>query len=46
MLDPTCGSGNAVKVAQLLGAERVLGLELNAEFHERAVAAWTSDVDL
>lgn len=42
-LDPTCGSGNAVKVAQLLGASEVLGLELSEEFHARAVEAWNAD---
>lgn len=36
MLDPTCGSGNAVKVGELLGASKVLGLERNKEFYERA----------
>jgi ParB/RepB/Spo0J family partition protein len=32
MLDPTCGSATAVKVAQRLGAKSVLGLEKNPEF--------------
>ena len=36
MLDPTCGSGSAVKAAEACGASRMLGLELNAEFAERA----------
>lgn len=36
MLDPTCGSGNAVKVADDLGATRVLGIEQNEEFYTRA----------
>lgn len=40
MLDPTCGSGNAVRVAHDLGAAYVLGLERDAEFHQRAVEAW------
>lgn len=45
MLDPTCGSGNSVKVAKALGAERVLGLELSPDFHAVAVANWEkSDV--
>lgn len=40
MLDPTCGSGNAVQVAVNLGAASALGLEQKPEFHEAAVAAW------
>lgn len=36
LLDPTCGSGTALRVAEELGAKSVLGLELNEEF---AVAA-------
>ena len=36
MLDPTCGSGNAVKVAEELGAERVLGLEQDPIFYQDA----------
>ena len=36
MLDPTAGSGNAVKVAENLGANWATGLELNPEFAERA----------
>jgi len=32
MLDPTCGSGNAVKVAEEMGADWSLGLELNPEY--------------
>ena len=36
MLDPTCGSGNAVKVAEELGADWSLGLEINAEYVESA----------
>lgn len=39
-LDPTCGSGNSVKVARDLGAERVQGIELNPEFHALACANW------
>jgi len=31
-LDPTCGSGNAVKVAESLGADWALGLEINPEY--------------
>lgn len=36
LLDPTAGSGNALLVAKALGAHRVLGLEINPEFAERA----------
>lgn len=36
ILDPTCGSGTALAVAKNLGAERVMGLEKNPEFVERA----------
>jgi tRNA1(Val) A37 N6-methylase TrmN6 len=40
MLDPTCGSGNAVAVAEDMGASSVLGLEIDPEFCERAQAAY------
>ena len=40
MLDPTCGSGNAVWVADKLGADRVLGIELDEEFHKNATETW------
>lgn len=36
MLDPTAGSGMAVKASIALGARRSLGLEVNAEFAEAA----------
>ena len=36
LLDPTCGSGGALRAAEVLGAERVLGLEIDPEFAERA----------
>lgn len=42
-LDPTCGSANAVKVAQDLGAASVLGLEAIDEFYERAKEAYFDD---
>lgn len=32
MLDPTCGSGSALRAAEALGASHVLGLERNEEF--------------
>lgn len=36
MLDPTCGSGSALRAAESLGASFVLGLEINEEFAGRA----------
>jgi ParB/RepB/Spo0J family partition protein len=36
MLDPTCGSGSAIRVAEKLGAESALGLEFNPDFAARA----------
>lgn len=38
MLDPTCGSGSAVKAAEALGADMMIGLERDPEFAERAKA--------
>jgi DNA modification methylase len=32
LLDPTCGSGSALRAADSLGARAVLGLERNPEF--------------
>lgn len=43
MLDPTCGSGNAVKAAQSLGAPTVLGLERDEEFYNRAREAYLNE---
>lgn len=40
MLDPTCGSGSALRAAASLGAGSVLGLEMNPEFAENARRAW------
>jgi ParB/RepB/Spo0J family partition protein len=40
MLDPTCGSGSALRAASRLGAGSVLGLELNPEFAENARRAY------
>lgn len=37
LLDPTAGSGMAVKVADHLGAEYSLGLEMDEDFAERAM---------
>lgn len=39
-LDPTCGSGNALKVAEDLGAASVLGIEQSSEFYEIARNNW------
>lgn len=36
MLDPTCGSGSALRAAKKLGAASVLGLEINPDFAENA----------
>lgn len=36
LLDPTCGSGSALRAAESLGAKFVLGLEINDEFAELA----------
>jgi DNA modification methylase len=36
MLDPTAGSGSALRAAKKLGAKQVLGLEVNPEFAENA----------
>ena len=36
VLDPTCGSGNALAVAKRLGAKRILGLDIEDEYVEAA----------
>ena len=36
VLDPTCGSANALMVAEEMGAKQVLGLEMDKEFYELA----------
>lgn len=36
VLDPTCGSGSAIRAAITAGADRYLGLELNTEFADYA----------
>lgn len=38
VLDPTCGSGSAIRAAESLGAVHCLGLEMDPEFHAGAVA--------
>ena len=39
VLDPTCGSGSALRAAEDLGARSVLGLESNPEYMAAALAA-------
>jgi type I restriction-modification system DNA methylase subunit len=46
MLDPTCGSGSALRAAQSLMARRVLGLEVNPEFAALARMALEGEEDL
>ncbi len=41
MLDPTCGSGTALRAADSLGAKYVLGLERDSRMVELASAAFT-----
>jgi ParB family transcriptional regulator, chromosome partitioning protein len=36
LLDPTCGSGSAIRAAKALKAKLTLGLEINDEFSKRA----------
>lgn len=36
LLDPTCGSGSAIRAASIMGAKRALGLELNPDFAKDA----------
>lgn len=38
IIDPTCGSGNALVSAEGLGAKRIMGVELSSEYHEVAVS--------
>lgn len=40
VFDPTCGSGNALKVGLELKANAALGLELSEEFYNNAIAGW------
>lgn len=42
-LDPTCGSGNALKAATSLGAPTVLGIERDPAFFARSVEAYFAD---
>lgn len=43
MLDPTCGSGAALRAADALGAQAVLGLELDASYVRIANQAYRND---
>lgn len=43
LFDPTCGSGNALKIGLELKASNVLGLELSKEFYDNAVAGWNKN---
>lgn len=40
MLDPTCGSGSALRAADAMRAESVLGLEINKEHADNALVAF------
>jgi ParB family chromosome partitioning protein len=39
VLDPTCGSGTALRAAKSLGAKQILGLEIDKRFADRAISA-------
>lgn len=43
ILDPTCGSGSAIRVARDLGARQCLGLEAIEEFYNRTILHWEND---
>lgn len=43
LLDPTCGSGAALRAAESMGASHVLGLELDPEHHKAACSALKKD---
>jgi hypothetical protein len=45
VLDPTAGSGNALKAAEALSANHVLGLERDEEFFNRACEAYYGEKD-
>lgn len=36
LLDPTCGSGSAIRAAEAMGAKRAVGFDLNPEFADLA----------
>jgi DNA modification methylase len=39
VLDPTCGSGAALRAAESLGAAHILGLEIDKKFADDAAIA-------
>jgi len=39
VLDPTCGSGTALRAAEELGAKQILGIEIDKKFADRAIRA-------
>ena len=43
ILDPTAGSGSALRAAKRLGASRILGLEINEQFARDANQALLED---
>lgn len=45
ILDPTCGSGSALRAGFTMKAERLLGLELNPEFAAHADEALRAHID-
>ena len=46
IIDPTCGSGSAIRAAATLGASAGLGLEFNPEFASRASKALETQIKL
>jgi hypothetical protein len=44
VLDPTCGSGAALRAAKSLGAAHILGIEINKDYAERASKALETPV--
>lgn len=45
VLDPTCGSGNALVVAKQLKASHILGLEKEEEFYNNACVNWKKNAE-
>lgn len=45
LLDPTCGSGSALRAAHSVGAPRFLGLEVNKEFADHADELLTAELE-
>lgn len=46
VLDPTCGSANALKAATALGAPTVLGIERDPEFFARSAEAYFQEEEI